>query len=408
MGKGGGTTINSDPRIGQAAMEQAAIGRELAELGREELLYQRARTDRMDPIYERLLNTAIAESETNAGRAAEQWKQYQDIFQPIENRMADEALNYDNANEVARREGLAAATIARQFDVADGQMSREMGRMGVSPTSSLGIQSMIDQGNARALATSGAVNKERNDTKLLGMSLRENAARFGRNQTSTGLAASAAALQGGQAATSILGNQLQAGLAPAQQAGNLMGAGSGQIGAAGGLLQSQFNTQVQQQIAANQQQAANQAGLGSLIGTIGGAGIMKFSSEKAKEHIRPADDEKALGELEQVAVKDWKYKDGIEDGAEHSGPIAEDVQQTMGNEAAPGGVGLDLVTMSGKHHSAIRALAKRDRKLEKRIDRLERATKDLRGEEGNRRLPAELDEDISGGIVGLETVLKGA
>ena len=40
--------------------------------------------------------------------------------------------------------------------------------MGVSPTSSLGATAMTDQANARALASAGAINKERNDTKILG------------------------------------------------------------------------------------------------------------------------------------------------------------------------------------------------------------------------------------------------
>lgn len=411
MGGKGGTKVANDPRIGEAALQQAAIGRELAQLGRDEFTFQRERAEQMDPIYQQLMGTAIKESEINSERAAEQWQQYQDVFQPIENKMAQEAMNYDSPDEVARREGLAAATVAKQFDVADGQMAREMGRMGVSPTSSLGQQGMRDQANTRALARAGAITSERNNTKLLGMSLRENAARFGRNQTGTGLAASAAALQGGQSAAGIMGQQTQSGLMAGQQAGGLMGAGAGQIGSAGGLLQSNLNSMINQQMAANQQSAAGSAGLGSLVGTGMMAGAMAFSSEKLKEDIHPADDDQALGELEQVAVKDWKYKNGIEDGGEHTGPIAEDMQAAMGDEVAPGGVGLDLVSVSGKHHSAIRALSKRGKKLEKRIDRLERAAagladvQDLEFRE-KPQLPDHLKEDISAGIVGLETVIK--
>ena len=113
---------------------------------------------------------------------------------------------------MARREGLAAATVGRQFDNTQAQTSREMARMGVSPTSSLGATAMTDQANARALASAGAINKERNDTKILGMSLRENAAKFGRNQTGTGIAASQAALQGGNSAAGIMGSQSAQGM----------------------------------------------------------------------------------------------------------------------------------------------------------------------------------------------------
>lgn len=406
MGSKGGTKVQNDPRVGQAALEQAAIGRELAQLGRDEFTFQRDRANRMDPIYERLMNTAIEESETNQDRAADQWDQYKSVFQPIENQMADEAVNYDSPEEVARREGLAAATVARQFDVSDQQMGREMARMGVSPTSSLGAQGMTDQANARAMARAGAINKERGDTKLLGMSLRQDAARFGRNQTGTGLAASAAALQGGQSAAGIMGAQTQSGLAAGQAAGGLMGAGAGQIGSSGSMLlsQQQANNSLQAQQSMN-----NASGLGSLVGTLGGAAMMAFSSEELKEDIRPVDDERSLGELEQVAVKDWKYKQGIEDSGQHTGPIAEDMQEVMGDDVAPGGKALDLVSVSGKHHSAIRALSKRGKKLEKRIDRLERQFKgglaDTVDEDDFSQLPAELQGDISAGVVGLASTL---
>jgi len=397
------TSVSSDPRVGQAALEQAAIGREMAQLGRDEFSFQRERANRMDPIYERLMNSAIKESDLNADRAADQWQQYKDVFQPLENRMAEEAANYDSPAEVARREGLAAATVARQFDNADGQLHRNMARMGVSPTSSMGAQSMRDQANARALGTAGAVNKERNDTKLLGMSLRQDAARFGRNQTGTGLAASAAALQGGQAASGIMGGQMQTGMMAGQQAGSLMGAGGSQIGSAANTLLNQWSTQQQLQQSQN-----NGGGLGSLIGSLGGAAMMAFSSEDLKENISPTDDEQALGELEQVAVQDWKYKEGVADEGEHTGPIAEDVQAVMGDEVAPGGIGLDLVSVSGKHHAAIRALSKRDRKLAQRVALLEKRLGDSpvpewQGEEP--LLPATLQGDLSNQVIGLHTLM---
>ena len=116
-------------------------------------------TERYAPVYERILNTALDESKTNAGRARDQWQQYVDIFQPIENQMAQEAMEYDSPEETARREGLAAADVGRQFDVARDTTAREMGRMGVSPTSSMGRQALVDQGNEEALAKAGAVTK---------------------------------------------------------------------------------------------------------------------------------------------------------------------------------------------------------------------------------------------------------
>jgi len=409
MGKKSKTTVNTDPAVGRAAREQAEIGRELAQLGRDEFEHYKAEAQRFNPLYEKLINTAIGESDTNAERAAEQWQQYKDVFQPLESRMAEEAANYDSAGEIARREGLAAATVARQFDNSEAQMQRNMARMGVAPTSSMGAQAMRDAANARALGSAGAINKERNDTKLLGMSLRQDAARFGRNQTGTGLAASAAALQGAQGAGGLMGGQMQTNMAAGQQAAGIMGAGAGQIGASGNMLLNQWNTQQRLE----NQSSGGGLGLGSLVGSLGSAAILKWSSEKLKEDIRPADDEQALGELEQVAVKDWKYKDGIGDGGAHTGPIAEDMQAVMGNEVAPEGAALDMVSVSGKHHAAIRALSKRDKKLAQRVALLEKRLGDdpvpvWQGEDdaraGKTRLPAALQGDLSPGIVGLPSL----
>jgi len=409
---GKSSKVETDPRVGQAAMENAAIGRELAQLGREQFAYSKEMSDRFAPIYEQLLNSSIDESELNAERAADQWDQYKNIFQPIENQMAQEAVNYDSAEEVARREGLAAATVQRQFDASDAQMAREMARMGVSPTSSLGAQGMTDQANARAMARAGAVNKERNDTKLLGMSLRQDAARFGRNQTGTGLAASAAALQGGQAATGIMGAQSAQQNAGAATAGGLMSQGGGMIGSAANTLLNQWNSQQQMQMNAQNQQSA---GLGSLVGSLGSAGLMAWaaSSKELKEGGRPADDEAALEGLASVPVETWKYKDGVEDGGRHTGPYAEDMQQAFGDQVAPGGVGLDMVSVSGKHHAAIRALDKRTKKMERRLKKME-------GVEGGGladvvnstpsmldALPEALRGDAGAGVVGLQDEQNG-
>lgn len=315
--------------------------------------------------------------------------------------MAEDAMHYDSPEEVARREGLAAATVGRQFDNAQAQTSREMARMGVSPTSSLGADAMNDQANARALATAGAVTGERNNTKLLGMSLRENAARFGRNQTGTGIAASQAALAGGNAATGIMGSQT------AQ--GNAAGTGQGLLGTAGGAFNSMGNLGLSQMQMQQQANSSSQAGLGSLIGTGLMAGAMAFSSKELKEDGAPVDDDAALEGLTKVPVESWKYQDGVADGGRHTGPYAEDMQAQFGDQVAPGGIGLDMVSVSGQHHAAIRALDKKVRRLERRaggerggragLERVAAAA----GEEAD-ALPSALAGDLSAGLVGLERI----
>lgn len=395
------TEVKQDPAVGRAQEANAQLGMRAQDLAERNFDWNQKLTEEFAPTYKQLLNSAAAESQKNAARGDDQWQQYKDVFQPIENQMAEDAMNYDSPEEVARREGLAAATVGRQFDNAQAQTSREMARMGVSPTSSLGADAMTDQANARALATAGAVTGERNNTKLLGMSLRENAARFGRNQTGTGIAASQAALAGGNAATGIMGSQT------AQ--GNAAGTGQGLLGTASGAFNSMGNLGLSQMQMQQQANSSSQAGLGSLIGTGLMAGAMAFSSKELKEDGEPVDDDAALEGLTKVPVESWKYQDGVADGGRHTGPYAEDMQAQFGDQVAPGGIGLDMVSVSGQHHAAIRALDKKVRRLERRaggerggkagLERVAAAA----GEEAD-ALPSALAGDLSAGLVGLERI----
>ncbi|CUJ82216.1 Uncharacterised protein [Achromobacter sp. 2789STDY5608615] len=397
------TEVKQDPAVGRAQEANAQIGMRAQDLAERNFEWNRQLTEQFAPIYQGLMNNALGEATKNSQRGDDQWNQYKSVFQPIENKMAEEAMSYDSPEEVARREGLAAATVGRQFDNTQAQTSREMARMGVSPTSSLGSDAMTDQANTRALATAGAINKERNDTKLLGMSLRENAAKFGRNQTGTGIAASQAALQAGNSATGVMGAQSAQGNAAGTGQG-LLGAASGAYGAAGQMGLAQMNMQ-------QQASQAGQAGLGSLLGTGLMAGAMMFSSSKAlKEEGEPVDDEEALSGLTKVPVESWKYRQGVEDGGRHIGPYAEDMQAQFGDDVAPGGVGLDMVSVSGQHHAAIRALAKKVKRLERGraavglADVADGNAAETHDEEGAGVLPPALAGDLSAGLVGLERI----
>ena len=153
--------------VGRAQEMNAQIGMRAQDLAERNFDWNQKLTEQFSPTHAALLKNALGEATKNAERGDDQWNQYKNVFQPIENKMAEDAMNYDSPEEVARREGLAAATVGRQFDNTQAQTSREW-RMGVSPTSSLGATAMTDQANARALASAGAINKERNDTKILG------------------------------------------------------------------------------------------------------------------------------------------------------------------------------------------------------------------------------------------------
>lgn len=91
------------------------------------------------------------------------------------------------------------------------------------------------------------------------------------------------------------------------------------------------------------------------------------SDVRMKENIEPVDDDAALEMVEDTDNYSWNYK-GDPSQQQRVGPMAQDVNATMGEAAAPGGTQIDLVSMNGKMMGAVKALAKRTRKLEMAIE----------------------------------------
>lgn len=85
----------------------------------------------------------------------------------------------------------------------------------------------------------------------------------------------------------------------------------------GGIYGQNYN----QQLARSQQQQQAQAGMWGALGTIGGAALGGWMSDKRmKKNIKPAGKDPDTG----LAVKEWEYKDGSE---RYQTPVAQDVEK---------------------------------------------------------------------------------
>jgi hypothetical protein len=83
-----------------------------------------------------------------------------------------------------------------------------------------------------------------------------------------------------------------------------------------------------------------------------------------KEDIAPVDEEQALAAVQETPVSSWAYKAGTMGAAEGGtdkkvGPMAQDVNASMGEQVAPGGKKIDLVSMNGVLMAAVKGLAKK-------------------------------------------------
>lgn len=343
-----------DPSVAEATRRQTEIGDRMADLAERQFESGQELIDRYAPVYDQILDQNLESSRKAEGRADQQWAHYSENFMPLERQIAEEARTYDSEAETARRTGRAAATVQKQADAAAETNARRMASMGISPTSGRSTQSMTDQSNLTALAKAGAINQEANNTKMTGIALRQGAAQLGRGITGTSLAQAGMGVGAGQAAQGTMGaqtGQMAGAMAPAT---SLMQGASGAYGGAvqGGL--GRFNAEAQ----SNQYEASS---MGSNIGTIATivGGLAMMSSKKSKKNVKPVDDDAALEAMREVPVKEWDYKPGQGDGGHHVGPMAEDMQAAAGDQVAPGGQQIDVISNLGMQHAAIRALDKR-------------------------------------------------
>lgn len=83
------------------------------------------------------------------------------------------------------------------------------------------------------------------------------------------------------------------------------------------------------------------------------SGVKSVAGKASDAVMKPRD---ALAALKKTKIYNWKYKQGKGDDIAHTGPMAQDVNQNMGEEAAPGGKSLDLVNMNGNTMAAVKAL----------------------------------------------------
>lgn len=260
-----------DPMIGQAAMANADLSKEMAGVARDQLAWNKARAEKQDPLIQKLAEQQIQTADTNTARAQEQWDQYKNLFQPVEEKMVQDATNWDSDERKARMAAEAGADITRSYQGARANTQREMERMGVNPNSGRFAALNNESLASEAKDSAGAMNKARRDTEQQGIALRSGAAQFGRGMTQTGIAADTAALNAGNAA--IGGMQAGAGMTNAgnNAAANWFGGATSANSSAGnlglGLYGQQINAWGQDQ--ANK--AASMQGFGQLIGAGGAA-----------------------------------------------------------------------------------------------------------------------------------------
>lgn len=327
--KGGGSAPSPDPNIGKAALEQAKLGKDWLKFAEEQFAVGNKRQEELDA-----LSKKVTESQLGAQENAKDWSEkdrarYEDIFQPMEDELIQEAKDYDSAERQQEVSSEARADVIRNSQAAKEAAQRQQASMGVNPNS--GRFQATSQANDTqvALSAAGAENAARNQVRDKGYAMRADAVNMGKGLPSQ--AAGAAGL-GLQAGSSAMGNAMSANSA-FHQNNQIMGQGfsgamQGQAGMAG-TLNNLHSSQLSAWGAQKQADATTTAGLMSGIGMLGGAAVAASSKSYKKDKKKSKDN---LNKLEKMPVENWRYKKGIQDGGaeEHTGPYAEDFKAATG------------------------------------------------------------------------------
>lgn len=292
-------------------------------------------------------NNALAKSyaDYNAG-----------TFRPLEQSIVAGAQNYDSQANTDKKIGQSLADVSKQFAEAKGTAARDTARYG-GDANSVRAQAMRNNfGMAEAAAKASASTAARNNIETQGYARKMDAANLGRNLASNQATSAGVSLNAGNSAV----NNAQVPLTVASNAASQMGNGFSAAGnlnsSAGSLYNSAANIQ-------NQASSSNDAMMG-MLGSV--AGKIAYSDVRLKTQIRGMNPDAALRAVTRTPVSNWQYKRGSvadDGGRRHTGPMAQDVQREMGNNAAPGGTTIDLISMNGVTMAAIQA-------LNKKVDRL--------------------------------------
>ncbi len=365
-----------DPAIGEAAKANAKIAKGYLELARQEAADQKALTAEFSPLFRQMIQQSVSDAATSRARSDAQWESYSENFAPLEAELAQRARDFDTPErrEAAARE--ASTTVGDEFDQQRVDREQAAFSSGAQPGSgamlALENASRIEEAKARA----GASNDARSKVESQGLALLDNAARFGRNMPSSGIATAAlASQQAGQAQGQVGGLQ---GLASAPYSAQMQGM-QGAVGAnsaAGNLLLGDYSARMQ---AYNAGQGGILGGLGvvgDLLGGVAGAAgaaggfgkLFSFaSSETAKDMGDEVDGLAASEAVERSPAQEWSYKPGLGDGSTKPriGPTAESLHAVA--PEVSDGKKVDGIAMLGLHHAAIGGQAKRLKRIEQRL-----------------------------------------
>lgn len=189
---------------------------------------QKKMLDQLLPLFQQQMQTSIAEQAKSTQRGDQQWASYERDFMPVEQQLARQSLEFATPGRQEQAANEAGAQVAGQFDVQRGATREALIRSGQDASTIATLDASAGLEQAKGVAS--ARNTARREVESRSMAYLDNAARFGRNMPSTGIATAGLATSQGAAAQGAATNGLNAVAVPATTAAGLYGQAAGAAG----------------------------------------------------------------------------------------------------------------------------------------------------------------------------------
>lgn len=271
-------------------------------VAREQLRFAKQQYADFAPQAQAIMGLQMQAQRQQMDQAADYYDYQQSTFRPLEQRLVQQAQDFDTEAYRQQQASQASAAAARAFSTSDAMNRRAMAARGVNPNSgaargagrALGLQ----QAAMRAQAMTGA----RTQAQDRATAMQYQAAGLGRGLATNSLAAFQGATGAGTAAGNMgmaAGNQYQAGLA---------GAGS----TFGQMAGTQANLYGQ-----------SMAARGEMLGTVLGAGIGAMSDRRLKTNIEKVGVDENTG----LTLYSFNYVESVGQDGTFIGVMADEVME---------------------------------------------------------------------------------
>lgn len=215
---------------------------------------------------ERVVDSFLTSMDLNNEAAATDRERYEQIFQPLEDDLAADALDYASEERRQAEIGRAKAGVAQQFDQAREAAQKDLESYGINPSSTRYAALDIGIRTQQAAAAAGAANQASQQVDNTGRALRSEAINIGRGYPGQVAGTYATGQNAGTGAIDGNLNTTQSGAATMGTAPQYMQAGNQALSTWGNTL----NAGYQNQIAGYNAQQKSSSGIGSVLGMAGG------------------------------------------------------------------------------------------------------------------------------------------